>query len=104
MDDQNKFPRDSADDRRPAASRIVTRRDFLNGVSIAVGASLAVGSPWLEAFGIPDSPFAPEKDPGYYPPSKTGMRGSHDGSFEVAHALRDGKDGRTLPPTTKTTT
>jgi spermidine dehydrogenase len=71
--------------------RTITRRDFLNGVSIAVGVSMAAGSPWLEAFGIPDSPFAPEKDPGYYPPAKTGMRGSHDGSFEVAHDLRDGK-------------
>ena len=25
-----------------------------------------------------------------YPPALTGLRGSHDGSFEVAHALRDG--------------
>ena len=25
-----------------------------------------------------------------YPPAKTGLRGSHPGSFEVAHALRDG--------------
>src|SRR5579863_4601257 len=73
-------------------SHSITRREFLNGVSIAVGATLAAGSPWLEAFGIPDSPFAPEKDPGYYPPAKTGMRGSHDGSFEVAHDLRDGKE------------
>src|SRR5690349_21612360 len=72
--------------------RSVTRRDFLNGVSIAVGASLVADSPWVEAFGIPDSPFAPEKEPSYYPPAKTGMRGSHDGSFEVAHELRDGKE------------
>jgi spermidine dehydrogenase len=28
-------------------------------------------------------------DPRYYPPSLTGLRGSHPGSFEVAHALRD---------------
>src|SRR5262249_37426875 len=27
----------------------------------------------------------------YYPPAKTGLRGSHDGSWEVAHSLRDGK-------------
>src|SRR5579862_3851679 len=73
-------------------SHSITRRDFLNGVSIAVGAKLVAGSPWLEAFGIPHSPFAPEKDPGYYPPAKTGMRGSHDGSWEVAHDLRDGKE------------
>jgi spermidine dehydrogenase len=70
----------------------ITRRDFLNGVGIAVGASvLPASSHWLEAFGIPRSPFAPEKDPAYYPPAKTGMRGSHDGSWEVAHDLRDGK-------------
>jgi len=75
-----------------AGARPITRRDFLNGVSISVGASLVAGSPWLEAFGIPDSPFAPEKDPGYYPPARAGMRGSHDGSWEVAHDLRDGKE------------
>jgi spermidine dehydrogenase len=72
--------------------REITRRDFLNGVSIAVGSSvLAANSPWLEAFGMPQSPFAPEKDPSYYPPAKTGMRGAHDGSWEVAHELRDHK-------------
>lgn len=92
MSDQISTPKSSADKREPDTPRTVTRRDFLNGVSIAVGASLAAGSPWLAAFGIPDSPFAPEKDPGYYPPAKTGMRGSHDGSFEVAHELRDGKE------------
>jgi spermidine dehydrogenase len=26
-----------------------------------------------------------------YPPARTGMRGSHDGTFEVAHNLRDGR-------------
>lgn len=70
----------------------ITRRDFLNGVSIAVGSSIvAANSPWLDVFGLPQSPYAPEKDPGYYPPAKTGMRGSHDGSWEAAHNLRDGK-------------
>ena len=29
-------------------------------------------------------------DPRYYPPALTGMRGSHPGSFEIGHALRDG--------------
>ena len=28
--------------------------------------------------------------PAAYPPALTGLRGSHDGSFETAHALRDG--------------
>src|SRR5579871_2013372 len=84
-------PEDPVNDRELGMRRSITRRDFLNGVSIAVGASLVAESPWLDAFGIPDSPFAPEKDPSYYPPAKTGMRGSHDGSWEVAHGLRDGQ-------------
>jgi spermidine dehydrogenase len=29
--------------------------------------------------------------PGYYPPLLTGLRGSHPGAFENAHALRDGR-------------
>ena len=92
MSNQDSSSKVPARDPQPGPSGTVTRRDFLNGVSIAVGASLALGTPWLKAFGIPDSPFAPEKDPGYYPPAKTGMRGSYDGSFEVAHDLRDGKE------------
>ena len=80
-------------DRELGMQQNITRRDFLNGVSIAVGTSLLAANPvWVEAFGIPQSPFAPEKDPNYYPPAKTGMRGSHDGSWEVAHSLRDGKE------------
>ncbi len=84
---------DEDKDRELGMAREITRRDFLNGISIAVGTSvLTASSTWLHAFGIPQSPFAPEKDPAYYPPAKTGMRGSHDGSWEVAHDLRDGND------------
>ncbi len=69
--------------------RTITRRDFLNGCAVAFGASLTASSPgWLEAMSFD---AAPEKDPSYYPPAKTGLRGSHDGSWEVAHALRDGQ-------------
>ena len=32
-----------------------------------------------------------QDDPRYYPPLLTGMRGSHPGSFEVAHQMRDDK-------------
>jgi spermidine dehydrogenase len=92
MADQSPVSKTPAGNHATALPASITRRDFLNGVSIAVGASLTAGSRWLEAFGIPDSPFAPEKDPSYYPPAKTGMRGSHDGSWEVAHDLRDGKE------------
>ena len=74
--------------------RSITRRDFLNGFAVASGASLLpLHSKWLETFGLPQSPFEPEKDPLYYPPTRSGMRGSHDGSWEVAHQqLRDGSD------------
>jgi spermidine dehydrogenase len=70
--------------------REITRRDFLNGCALTVGASLTAASPaWLKMLATADT--APETDPTYYPPAKTGMRGSHDGSWEVAHAMRDGE-------------
>jgi spermidine dehydrogenase len=79
--------------------REISRRDFLNGFSVAIGSSLASHRlEWLEAFGSPQSPFAPEKALNYYPPSLTGMRGSHDGSFEVSHQLRDGKQWQAATP------
>jgi len=64
----------------------ITRRDFLNGMALVVGGSLVPASL------LPASEFAsyPEKAPDYYPPLLTGMRGSHPGSFEVAHSVRDG--------------
>ena len=50
-----------------------------------------VRSPVLDAFAAEQSIDVPERAPGYYPPALTGMRGSHPGSFEVAHQLRDSK-------------
>jgi spermidine dehydrogenase len=63
-------------------NRSITRRDFLNGVSVTVGGSL-LSSPLARAMGLLAE--------GDYPPALTGLRGSHDGSWEVAHALRDGQ-------------
>lgn len=57
----------------------ISRRDFLNGLSISAGAALTLPS-W-SAIGQGSE---------YYPPGLTGLRGSHPGSFEIAHALRDG--------------
>jgi spermidine dehydrogenase len=83
---------DEKRDHELGMDRPIRRRDFLNGVGVAIGASLVEpGSFWAKILADADKPFAPEKDPGYYPPAKTGMRGSHDGSWEVAHAMRDGK-------------
>jgi len=72
--------------------RKITRRDFLDGVAIAVGGSvLASSAPWLHALGSSDSAFAPEKDASYYPPALMGMRGNHEGTYTSAHSLRDGE-------------
>ncbi len=60
----------------------ITRRDFLNGTQVAIGASLL--SPWTEVFGTDVSKFTLSRD--YYPPAKTGLRGSHAGSWETMHA------------------
>jgi spermidine dehydrogenase len=66
--------------------RAITRRDFLNGVALTVGAAMLPAS----AFGAGEEDVFPQQSPGYYPPALTGLRGSHVGSFEVAHSLRDG--------------
>ena len=36
------------------------------------------------------NPPPSEQSPAYYPPGLTGLRGSHPGSFDAAHSLRDG--------------
>jgi spermidine dehydrogenase len=86
-------------DRELGMDRLITRRDFLNGMAIgatAIGAATALSDPLLAA-AMADP--AVQDASGYYPPLLTGMRGSHPGSFEDAHALRD---GRTWPAATDT--
>ncbi|MYE85689.1 MAG: NAD(P)-binding protein [Gammaproteobacteria bacterium] len=68
-------------------ARNITRRDFLNGAAIALAAGATLSPRELLAL---EAGAAPPRSPigkDYYPPTLTGMRGSHDGSFEVAHAL-----------------
>jgi spermidine dehydrogenase len=73
-------------DRELGMYQPISRRDFLNGVALSVGAALVP-----DAFAsIFDLSAEPQNQPGYYPPSKTGLRGSHVGSFETAHSVRDG--------------
>ena len=69
--------------------RPITRRDFLNGVAIGVGGLAA--SSWLAGFDALAAGQFAQDAPGYNPSALTGMRGTHDGSFEVSHALRDGR-------------
>ena len=75
----------SAYDRYLGMDRPITRRDFLNGMAIAIGASLLPRNALNEATGA-----EAQGRPGYDPPTLTGMRGSQPGSFEIAHSLRDG--------------
>jgi spermidine dehydrogenase len=83
---------ENSSDRELGLERKITRRDFLDGVAIAVGGSvLASSAPWLHGLGSIDSAFAPEKDPNYYPPALMGMRGNHEGTYSSAHSLRDGE-------------
>jgi spermidine dehydrogenase len=72
-------------DRTLGMNRFITRRDFINGVSAALAGSML--SP-LRAL-TSEEEYSPERSSDYYPPTRTGMRGSHPGSFEVAHKIRD---------------
>jgi spermidine dehydrogenase len=60
----------------------ITRRDFLSGATFAAGSAL-----------VPDLVTAANGllNATEYPPLKSGLRGSHPGAFEVAHAMRDGR-------------
>jgi spermidine dehydrogenase len=56
----------------------ITRRDFLNGVALAIGAGLTPAAQgWTQ-----DAAGRGLR----YPPALTGLRGQHPGSFETAHA------------------
>ena len=86
-------------DRALGMDRPIDRRDFLNGVALSIGATLIAGKGLAADSGAADAasqePFLAQgitpQDSRYYPPRLTGMRGSHPGSFETAHATRDGE-------------
>jgi len=88
--------------------RQITRRDFLDGVALTIGAAAlpaAAGEKQENQSGSFPPPLGKgadlsaqepllakgitEQDPRYYPPALTGMRGSHPGSFETAHKMRN---------------
>ena len=66
----------------------ITRRDFINGIALSVAAGSALSPLELLA-----------RSRAAYPPSRTGMRGSHPGSFEVSHAVA--REGKRWPVPTK---
>jgi len=90
---RNGGPDDSANrtrERELGMDRAITRRDFLNGVALGIGGSLSSGL-FADLPGILHAASIDQDTPGYYPPALTGLRGSHDGSYDVSHALRDGR-------------
>jgi spermidine dehydrogenase len=79
--------------RQLGAGRDIPRRDFLQGA--LVGAAGLLTPAWLSGAWAAEARAAAQDQPGYYPPLLNGLRGSHPGSFESAHALRD---GAAVPP------
>ncbi|MBW8727698.1 MAG: NAD(P)-binding protein [Inquilinus limosus] len=69
-------------DRDLGMGRPISRRDFLDGVALTVGAA-ALGGP-LARSAFAAGPAAA------YPPKLTGLRGHHEGSYNVMHSVRDG--------------
>lgn len=74
-------------DRELGMMRSISRRDVLHGLGAAAAASFVPGSAFA------DSVMAAENAGElYYPPGLTGLRGNHEGSYDVAHALaREGQ-------------
>jgi spermidine dehydrogenase len=64
--------------------RTITRRDFLDGMALAIGAGL-----------VPRDLLATARPAASYPPALAGLRGQHAGAFEVAHGMA--RDGRKYP-------
>ncbi|TSD89016.1 twin-arginine translocation signal domain-containing protein [Mycobacterium sp. KBS0706] len=67
-------------DRDLGMGRPISRRDFLDGMALTVGAA-ALGGP------LARSAFAAGTA---YPPKLTGLRGHHEGSYNIMHSVRDG--------------
>ncbi len=77
-------------DKELGMDRKILRRDFLSGASIAVTGAILCPS-LVKAMQALDTNKPMQSVAGYYPPDKANMRGSHDGSFETAHLVRDGE-------------
>ena len=81
-------------DKRLGMQRAITRRDFVQGAAVAAGAVLQAGAVGASG-GANASAGAQRMTIADYPPVKTGMRGSHPGAYEIAHALA--RDGAKFP-------
>mgnify|MGYP000583070431 CR=1 FL=1 len=71
-------------------SNKITRRDLLNGMAFALaGAALGPKTVLANSIAKANDTLSGHQQfhRGYYPPVKNGIRGSHKGSYEVAHEL-----------------
>jgi spermidine dehydrogenase len=84
-----KEPSDRPSDHALGMGAAITRRDFVQGALVGGSALALPGLVGCSHRTVPLSPPAQDQL-GYYPPTRTGLRGSHPGAFEAAHALRDG--------------
>jgi len=73
-------------DRDLGMDRPISRRDFLHGVGAVAAGGVLAGTPLADRSSAASHAKA-VMDGGTYPPSLTGLRGSHRGSFEAAHQL-----------------
>ncbi len=74
----------------------ITRRDFLDGVAVAIGGTmiptLADGTPDSAQTASPPPPMSAQQvAPSDYPPMITGLRGQTDAARNAGHSVRDGK-------------
>lgn len=70
-------------DKKLGMDRAITRRDFMDGVAMAIGGAVA-----LRAMG-PGRAHA-QAAPAAYPPAGSGLRGQTDAAQNVMHSVRDG--------------
>lgn len=74
-------------DKELGMGRDITRRDFLEG-SLKFSAGLAVSGSISNSFAASSPGMKTPPEAGRsFPPSRPGLRGSHQGSFEAAHQL-----------------
>ncbi len=89
--------------------RKITRRDFLNGVSVGVGGAVLASQAGLLAAlegsvpGPGSTASANNTMASDYPPALTGLRGSYDATYQYAHALRDDAFWDAAPKPSETT-
>jgi spermidine dehydrogenase len=90
----------SGEDRDLGMGAAISRRDFVQGLTAGATTLAAAGGAAAATTGAAPGYSPPGAE--IYPPLRTGMRGMHPGSFEQAHALRDGARPAAPTPTGET--